>query len=75
MILLTADRPPELRGVGANQTTRQPGLFSPSVRLEADLPVPDQVDDDGTGEQSAMLRRVAEDAVAGSARHAPAPSI
>lgn len=76
MILLTADRPPELRGVGANQTTRQPGLFSPSVRLEADLPVPDQVDDDGTGEQSAMLRRVAEDAVAaalGAGTRQPGP--
>lgn len=64
LLLLTADRPPELRGVGANQTTRQPGMFAPSTRLEADLPVPDEVDADGTGEQSAMLRRVAEDAVA-----------
>lgn len=64
LLLLTADRPPELRGVGANQTTRQPGLFAPSVRLEADLPVPEEVDDDGTGEQSAMLRQVAADAVA-----------
>ena len=64
LLLLTADRPPELRGVGANQTTRQPGMFSPSTRLEADLPVPEQLDADGTGEQSAMLRRVAEDAVA-----------
>ncbi len=63
LLLLTADRPPELRGVGANQTTRQPGMFSPNVRLEADLPVPDAIDD-GTGEQSAMLCRVAEDAVA-----------
>jgi len=64
MLLLTADRPPELRGVGANQTTRQPGMFAPNMRLEEDLPVPEAVDPDGTGEQSAMLRRVAEDAVA-----------
>lgn len=64
MVLLTADRPPELRGVGANQTTRQPGLFAPSMRFETDLPVPEEVDEDGTGESSEMLRRVAEEAVA-----------
>ena len=64
LLLLTADRPPELRGVGANQTTRQPGMYSPNVRFEADLPVPDEVDDAGTGPQTAMLRRVADDAMA-----------
>lgn len=64
LLLLTADRPPELRGVGANQTTRQPGMFSPNVRWEADLPVPETIDADGTDEQTAMLRRVADDAVA-----------
>ncbi|PZU47599.1 MAG: 2-succinyl-5-enolpyruvyl-6-hydroxy-3-cyclohexene-1-carboxylic-acid synthase [Microbacterium sp.] len=64
MILLTADRPPELRGVGANQTTRQPGIFAPNMRLEADLPVPEEVDTDAAGEQSAMLRQVAVEAVA-----------
>lgn len=64
LLLLTADRPPELRGVGANQTTRQPGMFAPSVRFETDLPVPDEVDEEGTGEQSAMLRRVADEAMA-----------
>lgn len=64
MLLLTADRPPELRGVGANQTTRQPGMFAPSMRLEEDLPVAEEVDHDGTGEQSQMMRRVADEAVA-----------
>lgn len=64
LLLLTADRPPELRGVGANQTTRQPGMFAPSVRLEADLPVPEEPDPDGDGEQSVMLRRIADEAVA-----------
>lgn len=64
LLLLTADRPPELRGVGANQTTRQPGMFAPTVRFEADLPVPDATDPDGDTEQSAMLRAVAEEAVA-----------
>ncbi|WP_127473044.1 2-succinyl-5-enolpyruvyl-6-hydroxy-3-cyclohexene-1-carboxylic-acid synthase [Microbacterium sulfonylureivorans] len=62
LLLLTADRPPELRGVGANQTTRQPGMFAPSVRYEADLPVPEACDAEGDEEQSLMLRRVAEEA-------------
>jgi 2-succinyl-5-enolpyruvyl-6-hydroxy-3-cyclohexene-1-carboxylate synthase len=64
LLLLTADRPPELRGVGANQTTRQPGMFSPSSRFEADLPVPDETDAHGGSEQSLMLRAVAASAVA-----------
>jgi 2-succinyl-5-enolpyruvyl-6-hydroxy-3-cyclohexene-1-carboxylate synthase len=64
LILLTADRPPELRGVGANQTTRQPGMFSPNVRFEADLPVPEVLDSDGTSDQTLMLRAVAVETVA-----------
>jgi 2-succinyl-5-enolpyruvyl-6-hydroxy-3-cyclohexene-1-carboxylate synthase len=31
LLALTADRPPELLGTGANQTTEQPGLFGPQV--------------------------------------------
>jgi 2-succinyl-5-enolpyruvyl-6-hydroxy-3-cyclohexene-1-carboxylate synthase len=76
LLLLTADRPPELRGVGANQTTHQLGLFSPSARLEADLPVPDTTDPDGDGEQSLMLRQVAADALTaalGAGTRAPGP--
>ena len=64
LLLLTADRPPELRGVGANQTTRQPGVFEPNVRFGADLPVPDEVDADGTGASSALLHEVADTALA-----------
>uniref|UniRef100_UPI0028A8780C thiamine pyrophosphate-binding protein n=1 Tax=Microbacterium sp. TaxID=51671 RepID=UPI0028A8780C len=44
LLLLTADRPPELRGVGANQATVQPGIFGPFVRLHVDADVPDSVD-------------------------------
>jgi 2-succinyl-5-enolpyruvyl-6-hydroxy-3-cyclohexene-1-carboxylate synthase len=38
--LLTADRPHELRGVGANQTTNQVGLFADAVRECFDVPAP-----------------------------------
>lgn len=40
LILLTADRPSELRGVGANQTTNQVGIFAGSLRSFVDVPAP-----------------------------------
>jgi len=40
LIVLTADRPPELIDTGANQTIVQPGLFSTYVRWQADMPCP-----------------------------------
>ena len=41
MILLTADRPPELHDTGANQTITQPGIYSHYVRHEVNMPCPD----------------------------------
>ncbi|WP_130014635.1 2-succinyl-5-enolpyruvyl-6-hydroxy-3-cyclohexene-1-carboxylic-acid synthase, partial [Serinicoccus sediminis] len=43
IIVLSADRPAELRGTGANQTTVQPGIFAGAVRWEVDLPAPEAV--------------------------------
>lgn len=40
LLVLTADRPAELRGTGANQTTEQVGLYRGFVRLAADVPAP-----------------------------------
>ena len=41
VIVLTADRPGELRGVGANQTTDQVGIFGRAVRLFHEIAAPD----------------------------------
>ena len=44
VISLTADRPEELRGVGANQTTNQSGLFGEAVQASLDVPAPRDTD-------------------------------
>lgn len=48
MLLLTADRPPELRRTGANQTIDQPDIFGDYVRWSFDLPAPDPETDPAT---------------------------
>lgn len=40
MIVISADRPPELRDSGANQTIQQVGLFGEYTRWQIDLPCP-----------------------------------
>ena len=43
LVVVSADRPHELRGTGANQTTVQPGIFAGATRFDADIPAPDGV--------------------------------
>lgn len=80
LLLLTADRPPELRGVGSNQTTDQLGMFAglaAAGRLVGiDVPVPTDTDANGHGTQSAQWRawaRRAWDAATGTRRPLATP--
>jgi len=41
LVVVTADRPPELIDAGANQAIRQPGIFGDYVRWSFSLPAPD----------------------------------
>ena len=49
LIVLSADRPAELRGTGANQTTHQPGIFGVATRYDVDL-APDPPDSSVRGQ-------------------------
>ncbi|MDO5627206.1 MAG: 2-succinyl-5-enolpyruvyl-6-hydroxy-3-cyclohexene-1-carboxylic-acid synthase [Mobilicoccus sp.] len=58
MLLLTADRPPELRGTRANQTTDQLAFFGRTVRWFHDLGVPETTSS-GAAWRTALDRAVA----------------
>ena len=62
LLLLTADRPPELRGTGANQTIDQIKIFGSAVRWFCEVGAPD-------AEQAGYWRSVA-DRACGEARGA-----
>ncbi|WP_241681332.1 2-succinyl-5-enolpyruvyl-6-hydroxy-3-cyclohexene-1-carboxylic-acid synthase [Pseudactinotalea terrae] len=55
LIVVSADRPHELRGVGANQTTDQPGMFGAAVRAAVEIPA---FDGEPRGVRSAVARAV-----------------
>jgi 2-succinyl-5-enolpyruvyl-6-hydroxy-3-cyclohexene-1-carboxylate synthase len=67
LILLTADRPPELRHTGANQTIDQVEFFGRQVRWFADVPAPDLSTDLG------LAARYADRAMSDSAGANPGP--
>ncbi len=71
LILLTADRPVELRGIRSNQTTRQPGIFGVATRLAEDVAAPEAGATDQ--EPAAALVKRAMDAAAGVAEVGPGP--
>ena len=53
LIVLTADRPPRLRGTGANQTIDQVGLYGGAAREDFDLPVPEAAGQEAWWRQAA----------------------
>ena len=58
IIALTADRPHELRGVGASQTTHQVGIFGRSVVASDELPAETSYDDGALDRVRGRVRRM-----------------
>ena len=71
LVVLSADRPHELRGTGANQTTDQPGIFGSAVRLMVDVPAPAGLPGEARDLRSVVARAVA--AALGARTGAPGP--
>lgn len=69
LIVLTADRPPWLRGVGANQTIDQHGVFGPALRFFHEFAVPGH-----RAGQQAHWRSIAGRAWSAAAGHGGAPA-
>ena len=60
LVAITADRPSELRGTGANQTIEQVGVFGTAPRMTVDLPAPEAVTARGLAlVQSSVARTLA----------------
>lgn len=63
LIIISADRPDSLRGIGSNQTTQQPGIFGTAVHQTWDVEAPTGAD--GEMDAAAQLARDAVAAVNG----------
>ena len=61
LIVLSADRPVELRGIGSNQTTVQPGIFGDAPEKSWDLPAPER----GTADDEKSARDLVAEVLAG----------
>jgi 2-succinyl-5-enolpyruvyl-6-hydroxy-3-cyclohexene-1-carboxylate synthase len=68
LILITADRPLELRGIGSNQTTEQVGIFGPAVTWLRDVEAPSR-----TGFDADYPGQVAHEAYSAAAGHSSTP--
>ncbi|WP_426518691.1 2-succinyl-5-enolpyruvyl-6-hydroxy-3-cyclohexene-1-carboxylic-acid synthase [Diaminobutyricibacter sp. McL0618] len=71
MIVITADRPVELRGIRSNQTTVQPGMFGSAVRCGVDIDAPHGAP--GEAGHARDLARAAVEASLGSTSGDPGP--
>jgi 2-succinyl-5-enolpyruvyl-6-hydroxy-3-cyclohexene-1-carboxylate synthase len=60
LLLLTADRPPELRETGADQTIRQAGIFGSAVRWSVDLGIAEDREDAVATWRASAARALAE---------------
>ena len=58
LLVISADRPHELVGTGASQTTEQTGLFAPALRLGVDLPADLATDLGGSAADAAIAGQV-----------------
>jgi 2-succinyl-5-enolpyruvyl-6-hydroxy-3-cyclohexene-1-carboxylate synthase len=74
LIVLSADRPAELRGIRSNQTTHQPGMFGVATRLAEDVAAPEAglSDAEGAADAAALVHR-ALDASGGVRGAGPGP--
>lgn len=59
LVVISADRPAELQGVGANQTIGQVGMFGDKVRLHAGIEAPDSATDRNADWRSCVARLLA----------------
>lgn len=75
LLVISADRPHELVGTGASQTTEQTGLFAPALRLGVDLPADLAADLGGCAADAAIAGQVrrAVVAAAGTLSRDPGP--